>query len=37
MFTSKDQIGTKIEKQLAKCARLNEQVGKKTFDEAWST
>ncbi len=38
MFVSKDQIGTyKIEKQLAKRARLNEQVAKKAFDEAWST
>lgn len=38
MFASNDQIGTnKIEKQLVKHARLNEQVAKKAFDEAWST
>lgn len=38
MFASKDQLGTnKIKKQLVKRARLNEQVAKKAFDEAWST
>lgn len=38
MLISKDHIGTsKIEKQLAKHARLNEQVAKNAFDEAWST
>jgi hypothetical protein len=35
---SKDQkVVKKIEKELAKCARLDNRVAKKLFDERWST